>query len=191
MSLCLPSGDSGGATQYDGGMTNVLWKTFSSLLLVAAIGGMPVLAQSLEVRMRTAAGAYERKDFALALSIWKPLAAEGNAEAETLLGAMYWQGEGVPRDHAEASRLYLAAAEQGYARAQNNIGFMYGFGEGIPPHDDVQAYKWISLAVERYTVKNQERRDQAIKDLETLKARMSPAQLAEAEAAIKAWKPRP
>jgi TPR repeat protein len=176
-------------------MTNVLWKTLSSLLLVAAIGGMPVRgpawAQSLEVRMRTAAGAYERKDFALALSIWKPLAGEGNAEAETLLGAMYWQGEGVARDHAEASRLYLAAAEQGYARAQNNIGFMYGFGEGIPPRDDVQAYKWISLAVDRYTVKNQERRDQAAKDLATLKARMSPTQLAEAEAAIKAWKPRP
>jgi hypothetical protein len=172
-------------------MTNVLWKTFSSLLLVAAIGGTPVWAQSLEVRMRTAAGAYERKDFALAISVWKPLAAEGNAEAQTLLGAMYWQGEGVPRDHAEAARLYLAAAKQGYARAQNDIGFMYGFGEGIPPHDDVQAYKWISLAVERYTVKNQERRDQAIKDLATLKARMSAAQLAEAEAAIKAWKPKP
>lgn len=172
-------------------MKKEFWKSFSSLLLVAAIGGMPAWAQSLEERMRTAAGAYERKDFALAVSIWKPLAAEGNAEAETLLGAMYWQGEGVPRDHAEASRLYLAAAEQGYARAQNNIGFMYGFGEGIPPHDDVQAYKWLSLAIERYTVKNQERRDQAIKDRATLKARMSPARLAEAEAAIKAWKPKP
>jgi TPR repeat protein len=172
-------------------MTKEFWKSFSALLLAAAIGGMPVWAQSLEERMRTAAGAYERKDFALALSVWKPLAAEGNAEAQTLLGAMYWQGEGVPRDHAEASRLYLAAAEQGYARAQNDIGFMYGFGEGIPSHDDVQAYKWISLAIERYTGKNQERRDQAIKDRATLEARMSPAQLAEAEAAIKAWKPKP
>jgi hypothetical protein len=172
-------------------MTKEFWKSFSSLLLVAAIGGIaPAWAQSLEERMRTAAGAYERKDFALAVSIWKPLAAEGNAEAETLLGAMYWQGEGVPRDHKEASRLYLAAAEQGYARAQNDIGFMYGFGEGIPPRDDVQAYKWISLAIGRYTVKNQERRDQAIKDLATLKARMSAAQLDEAETAVKAWKPK-
>ena len=90
--------------------------------------------------MRTAAGAYERKDFALAVALWKPLAEQGNAEAQTLLGAMYWQGEGVPRDHAEAARLYLLAAQQGYARAQYDIGFTYGFGEGIPPHDDVQAY---------------------------------------------------
>jgi len=146
-------------------------------------------AQSLEESLRTAAGAYERKDFALALSLWKPLAAQGNAEAQTLLGAMYWQGEGVERDHKEAARLYLLAAQQGYARAQYDIGFMYGFGEGIPPQDDVQAYKWIGLAIDRFTVKNQERREQAIRDRATLAARMSKQQLAEAEAAIKAWRP--
>jgi uncharacterized protein len=146
-------------------------------------------AQSLEQRMRTAAGAYERKDFATAIAIWRPLAEQGNAEAETLLGAMYWSGEGVPRDHKEAARLYLRAAEQGYARAQNDIGFMYGFGEGIPPHDDVQAYKWISLAIMRYTAKNQNRLDQAIKDRATLKARMSAAQIAEAERLVREWKP--
>ena len=87
------------------------------------------------------------------------------------------------------ARLYLLAAQQGYARAQYDIGFMYGFGEGIPPQDDVQAYKWIGLAIDRFTVKNQERREQAIRDRATLAARMSKQQLAEAEAAIKAWRP--
>ncbi len=82
--------------------------------------------------MRQAAGAYERKDMATAVRIWKVWAAKGEAEAQTLLGAMYWSGEGVPRNLNEAARLYLAAARQGYARAQNNIGFMLGFGEGIP-----------------------------------------------------------
>jgi len=175
-------------------MKKDLWKAFSSVLMAGATAAILVTgqssAQSLKESMKTAAGAYERKDFALAVSIWKPLAEQGNAEAETLLGAMYWQGEGVSRDHKEAARLYLRAADQGYARAQNDIGFMYGFGEGIPPHDDVQAYKWISLAIERYTVKNQDRRDQAIKDRATLAARMSKAELAEAEAAIKAWQPK-
>jgi uncharacterized protein len=148
-------------------------------------------AQSLEERMRTAAGAYEHKDYATAIGIWRPLAEQGNAEAETLLGAMYWRGEGVPRDHAEAAKLYLQAARKGYARAQNDIGFMYGFGEGIPPQDDVQAYKWITLATMRYTAKNQERLDQALKDRATLKARMSPAQIAEAERQIREWKSAP
>lgn len=175
-------------------MKKDLWKSFSSVLVVAATVVMAVVAhsyaQSLEESMRRAAGAYEQRDFALALSLWKPLADQGNAEAQTLLGAMYWQGEGVPRDHTEAARLYLLAAEQGYARAQYNIGFMYGFGEGIPPQDDGQAYKWISLAIERFTVKNEDRREQAIKDRTTVASRMSKEQLAAAETAIKAWKPK-
>ncbi len=141
--------------------------------------------------MRKAAFAYEHKDFATALNIWRPLAERGNAEARTLLGAMYWSGEGVPRDHREAARLYLLAADQGYARAQNDIGFMYGFGEGVPPRNDVQAYKWLSLAITRYTAKNQERLDQARKDLAAVTARMTPAKIAEAERLIRDWQPKP
>jgi len=158
-----------------------------ALLLVAS----PVAAQSsLEADMRTAAAAYERKDMTTAARLWKMWADKGNAEARTLLGAMYWSGEGVPRDHKEAARLYLLAANQGYARAQNNIGFMLGF-EGSPPHDDVEAYKWISLAINGYTARNQDRLDQARGDLATLAKRMTPAQIAEAERRAKAWKPMP
>jgi TPR repeat protein len=141
--------------------------------------------------MKTAAGAYERKDMATAVRIWKVWASKGNAEARTLLGAMYWSGEGVPRDHKEAARLYLLAANQGYARAQNNIGFMLGFGEGVPPQDDVEAYKWLTLAVNGYTARNQDRLEQARKDLAALAKRMSPAQIAEAEGRAKAFKPVP
>eukprot|EP01036_Dinobryon_divergens_P048855 gene48855-65507_t len=125
---------------------------FSALLvLLLAALGTPASAQSYEEQMRQAAGAYERKDMTTAVRIWKVWAAKGEAEAQTLLGAMYWSGDGVPRNLNEAARLYLAAARQGYARAQNNIGFMLGFGEGIPPRDDIEAYKWIKLSIVRYT----------------------------------------
>ena len=123
--------------------------------------------------------------------MWRPLAEAGNAEAETLLGAMYWSGEGVPRDHRLAAQWYLRAAEKGYARAQNDIGFMYGFGEGTPPRDDVQAYKWLSLAVRNYTAKNQARLDQATRDLATLAARMTPAQIATADRLVRDFRPSP
>ena len=162
----------------------------TTLLFAVTVTG-PVTAQSLEAEMRQAAGAYERKDMATAVRIWKVWAAKGNAEARTLLGAMYWSGEGVPRNHTEAARLYLLAANQGYARAQNDIGFMYGFGEGIPPHDDVEAYKWLTLAIKGYASKNQGRLDQAIKDKATLAKRMTKAQIADADARVKAWKPKP
>jgi TPR repeat protein len=157
-------------------------------LLVAT----PLAAQNLDADMRAAAAAYERKDMATAVRLWKVWAGRGNAEARTLLGAMYWSGEGVPRDHREAARLYLEAAHQGYARAQNDIGFMLGFGEGIPPRDDVEAYKWISLAIAHYTPeKNQDRLEQARKDLAALAGRMTPAQVAEAQRRAKAFKPAP
>jgi TPR repeat protein len=161
-------------------------------LVALLLLGIPAHAQSsLEADLRAAAGAYERKDMATAARLWKIWADRGNAEARTLLGAMYWSGEGVPRNHHEAARLYLLAANQGYARAQNDIGFMLGFGEGVPPRDDVEAYKWLTLAVERYTEKNQERLDQAKRDLATLDKRMTHAQIAEAERRAKAWKPVP
>lgn len=162
--------------------------TIAMILLSMAAAGA-ARAQTLEEDMRQAAGAYERKDMATAARIWKVWADKGNAEARTLLGAMYWSGEGVPRNHTEAARLYLLAANQGYARAQNDIGFMYGFGEGIPPRNDVEAYKWLTLAIAAYTARNQDRLDQAKKDKTTLAARMTKAQIGEAEGLVKAWKP--
>jgi uncharacterized protein len=166
-------------------------RTVAALLIALLLAASPVAAQSsLEADMRDAAAAYERKDMVTAARLWKIWADKGNAEARTLLGAMYWSGDGVPRDHTEAARLYLLAANQGYARAQNNIGFMLGF-EGPPPHDDVEAYKWLTLAIGRYTAKNQDRLDQARKDKATLAARMTPAQITEAERRVKVWKPEP
>lgn len=166
-------------------------KFLGSALLALLLMSSSLMAQSLEADMRAAAGAYERKDMATAVRIWKVWAAKGNAEARTLLGAMYWSGEGVPRDHKEAARLYLLAANQGYARAQNNIGFMLGFGEGTPPPDDVEAYKWLSLAIANYTARNQDRLDQAREDLATLAKRMTSAQIAEAQRRARAFKPVP
>src|SRR5690242_18246689 len=164
---------------------------WSWIIVALCLLAVPAGAQSLEERMKTAAGAYERKDFATALAIWRPLAEQGNAEAETLLGAMYWQGEGVLRDHKQAAYWYLRAAQRGYARAQNDIGFMYGFGEGVPPKDDVQAYKWLTLAVRDYTAKNQARLEQARKDLAAVRARMTKVQIAEAERQIRDFRPVP
>jgi uncharacterized protein len=172
--------------QYHGLMKMIVAALASLLLLSSAL-----TAQTLEADMRAAAAAYERKDMATAARLWKAWAGKGNAEARTLLGAMYWSGEGVSRDHKEAARLYLLAANQGYARAQNDIGFMLGFGEGIPPHDDIEAYKWLTLAINGYTARNQDRLDQARKDLATLAKRMNPAQITEAERRAKAWKAVP
>ena len=78
----------------------------------------------------------------------KLLAEQGNTSAQTLLGNMYADGEGVPENDAEAVKWFRLAAEQGDARAQYNLGVMYANGEGVP-ENDVEAYVWFSVAAAR------------------------------------------
>ena len=51
-------------------------------------------------------------------------AEQGDADAQTVLGAMYYQGRGVTQDDAEAARWLRLAADQGDVIAQFNLGFM-------------------------------------------------------------------
>jgi hypothetical protein len=89
--------------------------------------------------------AYNAGDYATAMKEWRPLAEQGNADAQYNLGFMYSNGNGVPQDDVEAMKWYRLAADQGYARAQAGLGFMYYNGDGVP-EDYVEAYKWWNLA---------------------------------------------
>ena len=87
-------------------------------------------------------------DYATALRLWRPLAEQGHAYAQYMLGVMYERGEGAPQDYAEAVKWYRLAAEQDYANAQSDLGFMYDIGRGVP-QDDVEAVKWYRRAAEQ------------------------------------------
>ena len=43
--------------------------------------------------------AYDRGDYATALEEWRPIAEQGNADAQYNLGNMYYNGRGVPQDY--------------------------------------------------------------------------------------------
>jgi hypothetical protein len=75
----------------------------------------------------------------------KPQALSGDASAQMKLGTLYYRGQGVSRDNAEAARLFLLAAEKGDPYAQSNLGYMYELGEGIP-QDYAQAAAWYFKA---------------------------------------------
>ena len=92
--------------------------------------------------------AYVQGDIATALRIWTPLAEDGDAIAQTNLGFIYANGEGVKRDDGEAMKWYRLAAEQGNAMAQYNLGLIYRLGTSVP-RDDTEAAKWYLLAAER------------------------------------------
>ena len=101
------------------------------------------------------------------------LAEQGDALAQSNLGVMYDNGEGVPEDDAEAVRWYRMAAEQGNASAQNNLGVMYANGEGVP-ENYVLAYAWLNLAAAQG-------HEGAVSGKADLQPRMTAAQIAEAQ----------
>ena len=84
-------------------------------------------------------------DYATAIKEWKPLAEQGDAQAQSNLGVMYDKGEGVLQDYAEAVKWYRLSAEQGDAYAQFTLGVMYEFGEGVL-QDNVTAHMWYNIA---------------------------------------------
>ena len=92
--------------------------------------------------------AYERGDYATALKFFRPLAEQGSAEAQFLLGSFYQIGQGVPEDFVEAAKWYRKAAEQGDASAQALLGGMYRDGRGVA-EDYAEAVKWYRKAAEQ------------------------------------------
>ena len=88
-------------------------------------------------------------------------AEQGDANAQFILGVLYRDGDGVPKDTTEAAKwfrkaadqgiadaqvhLIRLAAEQGDAAAQLKLGFKYASGNGMP-QDDAEAVKWLHKA---------------------------------------------
>jgi TPR repeat protein len=76
--------------------------------------------------------AYKAKDYAGAMAQWRPIADNGDAQAQNNVGSLYREGLGVKADAAEASRWFAKAAAQDYADAQANLGVLYMQGSGVP-----------------------------------------------------------
>lgn len=92
--------------------------------------------------------AYESGDYTNALAEWKPLAYEGNADAQARVGFMYYKGQGVKRDHKAAVNFYKLSAVKGHAPGQAYLGFMYDFGRGVKKNPKL-AVRWYRSAAEQ------------------------------------------
>lgn len=96
-----------------------------------------------------AAAAYEKGDYKTVFNLMKPLAEQGEAYAQHVLGYLYDSSLGVPEDAKEAVKWYRLAAEQGYAKAQFSLGVMYAQGRGVWVKNNRKAVKWYRLAAEQ------------------------------------------
>jgi hypothetical protein len=89
-----------------------------------------------------------RQDYVTGARLLRPLAEQGNAEAQAILGNMYRVGRGVPQDFAEAIKWYRKAVAQGNSMAQRSFGDMYEHGWGVAK-DDAEAAKWHRMAADQ------------------------------------------
>jgi TPR repeat protein len=78
----------------------------------------------------------------------RPLASQGDQDAQYKLGTLYYSGDGVKQDYSQSALWYRRAAQQGNVDAQYSLGNMYLMGEGIG-QDDNQAAYWYTLAADQ------------------------------------------
>ena len=118
---------------------------FAFVVLLA----LPVAAQDLNKGLE----AFESKDYAMALRELRPLAEQGDADAQYNFGVMYQDGRGVPQDYIESAKWIRKAAEGGHARAQYSLGTIYRSAiyaavAGLT-QDHAEAAKWFRKAAEQ------------------------------------------
>ena len=162
--------------------------------------------------------AYQRGDYATALRIFRQLADQGSADAQSNLGVMYAYGQGVTQDYGAAVRWYRKAADQGYSSAQSDLGGMYRKGWGVP-QDYAEAVKWYRKAADQgyahaqynlgvmydkglgvpqdyvqahmwYNLAATRGLKLGRKSRDSLAKQMTPAQIAEAQRLAREWKPK-
>ncbi len=112
---------------------------------LAAIVG-PCRAGDADAVFRHGLAAFNEGAYAGARADWVPLAAAGDAKAQSGLGFMYYTGRGVPQDSARAAELFERAAEQGEPTAQLFLSVMNFKSDGVPQNPPM-AVMWAELAV--------------------------------------------
>ena len=93
--------------------------------------------------VRSGIEAWQQADYSKAVSIWRPLAEKGDADAQFNLGQAYKLGRGVATDLAKAQVWFERAAKRGHLDAQTNLGLLL-FQNG----DRTGAMRWLKIAAE-------------------------------------------
>lgn len=81
-------------------------------------------------------------------------ATEGDASAQARLGAMYFDGNQVPKSYPDALKWLNAASDQGNADAQYQLGIMYLDGYGVTKNEG-EAAKLFTDSAEQGNIRAQ------------------------------------
>ena len=129
------------------------------------------------------------QDTTKALKWYRRAADQGIPDAQHNLGLMYYYGQGVPQSYIKAARWYRRAADQGMPDSQVNLGIMYYHGQGVS-QNYVLAHMWLNLAGSQYPASVRKNVNDAVHYRDIVDAKMTPAQIAEAQRLAREWKPK-
>jgi uncharacterized protein len=85
---------------------------------------LAMIGTSARADVKSGVDAWSRGDYPAAIKEWRPLAINGDADAQFNLGQAYKLGRGVPVDFKLAEGWYRKAAEQGHFQAEDNLGLI-------------------------------------------------------------------
>ena len=137
------------------------------------------------VQFRKGLAAFDRHDYTAAGLLLRSPAERGNASAQAILCFLHTYGRGVPQSYPAAAHWCLRSANQGNAQGQYLLGLLYNSGHGVR-ESYVQAYKWLNLAAAHASGP---KRDFSYRIRDSVAAKMSPRQVAKAQALAIAWRP--
>jgi cell division septation protein DedD len=113
----------------------------SHLMAAAAAAALALAAGAAQADVKTGVDAWQRGDFAAAVAEWRPLADQGDSDAQYNLGQAYKMGRGVPADLHIAQTWYEKAAQQGHPQAAANLGLIL-FQSG----EKQRSIPWLKMA---------------------------------------------
>jgi TPR repeat protein len=161
-----------------------------SLVAILTAGVLPAEARRLPdrleaVQLKKGLAAFNRQDYPAAGLLLRAPAEHGDAGAQAILCFLHSHGRGVPQSFRAAAHWCRRSAEQGNAQGQYLLGLLYNSGHGVP-EDFVQAYKWLNLAAAHAAGP---KREFSYRIRDSVASKMSPAQVAKAQALAIAWRP--
>lgn len=118
----------------------IAWLIAGAALSVAA----PVFAASADGNgVRSGIEAWQKGDYAKAVSIWQPLADRGDPDAQFNMAQAYRLGRGVKANSATARTMMEKAAAQGHLVARTTLGLLL-----IRDGAQLDGLKWLKGAAE-------------------------------------------
>jgi len=115
------------------------YKYLAASIWIASLAA-PLSAQSVKAGI----DAWQKADYGTAVAIWRPLAEQGEADAQFNLGQAYRLGRGVPIDLGAAQVWFERAAAKGHVDAQTTLGLLL-FQNG----NQTGALRWLKAASDK------------------------------------------